>query len=290
MFVQINFKKILVFVFFLFYSHIISAEEIFLSLKKNKVNVRYSPSFQSPIKYIYKKINLPIKQIDKKENWRRIIDLKNNSGWIHRSQLMPTNSIITLKDKILFTRPTNLSKPLAKIKKGRVLIVQNCEFDWCKIKLPQLIKIYKNDFNNYHLIECNKYSKNHNSYILKNKYCIFAHELIKNNIIEENNQIEINNQIEMFKIKLLERINRIKNIKNPVFVRIETYNYRSKEIYTNYWKQLLLLLDNYYISYLIILISKFNPKLNNIRWYSHNKFDKDWKNENIDWFNIFVNN
>jgi hypothetical protein len=163
-------------------------------------------------------------------------------------------------------------------------------FDWCKIKLPQLIKIYKNDFNNYHLIECNKYSKNHNSYILKNKYCIFAHELIKNNIMEENNQIEINNQIEMFKIKLLERINRIKNIKNPVFVRIETYNYRSKEIYINYWKQLLLLLDNYYSSYLIILISKFNPKLNNIRWYSHNKFNKNWKNENIDWFNIFVNN
>ena len=37
-----------------------------------------------PIKYIYKKINLPVKQIDKKENFRRdILDLQNNSGWIH---------------------------------------------------------------------------------------------------------------------------------------------------------------------------------------------------------------
>ena len=62
--------------------HVFS-EEIFLSLKKNKVNVRYGPSFNSPVKFVYKKINLPIKQIDKKENWRRIIDLKNNSGWIH---------------------------------------------------------------------------------------------------------------------------------------------------------------------------------------------------------------
>ena len=51
-------------------------KEIFLSLKKNKVNVRYGPSFESPIKYVYKKIKLPIKQIDKKENFRRIIDLK----------------------------------------------------------------------------------------------------------------------------------------------------------------------------------------------------------------------
>ena len=37
-------------------------EEKFLSLKKNKVNVRYGPGFDFPIKYIYKKINLPIKQ------------------------------------------------------------------------------------------------------------------------------------------------------------------------------------------------------------------------------------
>jgi SH3-like domain-containing protein len=50
------------------------AEKKFLSLKKNKVNVRYGPSFDSKIKYIYKKINLPVKQIDKKENFRRIVD------------------------------------------------------------------------------------------------------------------------------------------------------------------------------------------------------------------------
>ena len=36
------------------------AEETFVSLKKNKVNVRYGPSFDSDIKYVYKKINLPL--------------------------------------------------------------------------------------------------------------------------------------------------------------------------------------------------------------------------------------
>ena len=83
-----------------FFPFDLSSEEIFLSLKKNKVNVRYGPSFESPIKFVYKKINLPIKQIDKNENWRRIIDLKNNSGWIHLSQLKPVNSIITLGDTL----------------------------------------------------------------------------------------------------------------------------------------------------------------------------------------------
>ena len=96
--------------------------------------MRYGPSFESPVKYIYKKVNLPVKQIDKKENWRRIIDFKNNSGWIHWSQLKKINSIIPLEDKILFKKPSYFSKPLAKIKKGRVLIVQKCSGAWCKIK------------------------------------------------------------------------------------------------------------------------------------------------------------
>ena len=110
------------------------AQETFLSLKKNKVNVRYGPSFDSDIKYVYKKINLPIKLIDKKENFRRIIDLKNNSGWIHISQLKKINSVISTNDKILFKKPSSFAKPIAQIKKGRLLILQKCEKNWCKIK------------------------------------------------------------------------------------------------------------------------------------------------------------
>ena len=126
-------KKALIVCFSLFFFSDLSAKTIYLSLKKDKVNVRYGPSFESPVKFIYKKINLPIKQIDKKDNWRRIIDLKNNSGWIHRSQLKPINSVIPLSDKILFKKPSNFSKPLAKIQKGRVLVILKCDGEWCKI-------------------------------------------------------------------------------------------------------------------------------------------------------------
>ena len=110
------------------------AGEIYFALKKNKVNVRTGPSFDASIKFIYKKKDYPIKQIDKKENFRRIIDFKNNSGWIHVSQLKKNNSLITLDEKILFTKPSKFSTPLAKIKKGRVLLVKKCHKKWCKIK------------------------------------------------------------------------------------------------------------------------------------------------------------
>ena len=127
-------KKILIIFFSLFFFSIANAEDVFLSLKKNKVNVRYGPSFEFPIKYVYKKIDFPIKQIDKKENFRRIIDIKNNSGWIHVSQLKKVDSVITLENKIMFKKPTVFSKPIAKIEKGRLLIIQNCVKEWCKAK------------------------------------------------------------------------------------------------------------------------------------------------------------
>ncbi len=113
-----NIKNLIhnIFISFLLISFVTSsnAGEIFVSLKKNKVNVRYGPSFESDIKYVYKKINLPLKQIDKKENFRRIIDLKNNSGWIHISQLKKSNSVIATKDKVLFKKPTSFAKPIAQ--------------------------------------------------------------------------------------------------------------------------------------------------------------------------------
>ena len=125
---------ILIIIFIFFQISSVSSDEKFLSLKKNKVNVRYGPSFDFPVKYIYKKINLPIKQIDKKENFRRVIDYKKNSGWIHISQLKKVNSVITEDNKILFKKPTIFSEPIANIKKGRLLIIKKCENEWCKVE------------------------------------------------------------------------------------------------------------------------------------------------------------
>ena len=75
-----------------------------------------------------------MRQIDKKENFRRIIDFKKNSGWIHISQLKRNNSIITTNDKVLFKKSSSLSQPIALIKKGRLLILEKCQNNWCKVK------------------------------------------------------------------------------------------------------------------------------------------------------------
>ena len=123
------------------FMNILSAEKnnYYLILKNNKVNVRYGPGFDYPIKFVYKKKNLPVKVIDKKENFRRIIDFKNNNGWIHTSQLKEGKAFILLEDQILFAKPTKYSKPILKISKGRLLLVKKCKVKWCKIKTEKYI-------------------------------------------------------------------------------------------------------------------------------------------------------
>ena len=123
------------FCFFIFSNTLFSEEKNnFLMLKNNKVNVRYGPGFDYPIKFIYKKNKLPLQVIDRKENFRKIIDHKKNSGWIHISQLRKTNSLIVLEDKIVFNKNTKFSKPLFKVAKGRLVILKECINSWCKIK------------------------------------------------------------------------------------------------------------------------------------------------------------
>ena len=129
-------KKIIYFCYLIIFCNVSHAADnkTYLMLKKDKVYVRYGPSFDYPIKYIYKKINLPLKVIDKKENFRKIIDYKKNSGWIHISLLRKSKSLITTSNKILFKRPTKFSKPIAKLDEGRLLLIKKCEEDWCNVK------------------------------------------------------------------------------------------------------------------------------------------------------------
>ena len=117
----------------------LSFAEEFVMLKNSKVNVRYGPSFEYPIKYIYLKKNLPIKVIDKKENFRRIIDHKHNSGWIHTSQLKKSSSIILIKNQFIFSKPTKYSEPIAIAEKGKLILLNKCK----KTGVRHLLRIFR---------------------------------------------------------------------------------------------------------------------------------------------------
>ena len=106
----------------------------FLTLKNSKVNLRQGPSFDYPIKLIYKKKYLPVIILNKVETWRQIKDHQNNSGWIHISQLSKKKSAINIKDNsVIHKKPTIYSKPIVKLENGRLVLINKCKIKWCKV-------------------------------------------------------------------------------------------------------------------------------------------------------------
>ena len=109
-------------------------DEYFLTLRNDKVNLRQGPSFDYPVKIFYKKKFLPVLIQDKSDNFRKVRDHENNSGWIHISQLSKKKAAITVDDDlILFNNSTIYSNPVAKLKKGRLVRVNKCKNEWCKV-------------------------------------------------------------------------------------------------------------------------------------------------------------
>ena len=70
---------------------------------------------------------------DSSNNFRKIRDHENNSGWIHVSQLSKKKAAIVINDKlIMFSGSTVYSNPIAILKKGRLVKIKKCNENWCK--------------------------------------------------------------------------------------------------------------------------------------------------------------
>ena len=127
-------KLIIFLIVFLNFENLFSNEEYFLTLRNEKVNLRQGPSFDYPVKIFYKKKYLPVLIQDSSNNFRKVRDHENNSGWIHISQLSKKKAAITVDDDlILFSSSTIYSNPIAILKKGRLVRINKCKNKWCKI-------------------------------------------------------------------------------------------------------------------------------------------------------------
>ena len=126
---------IIIYSFFFFEISVFSKDEYFLTLRYNTVNLRQGPSRDYPVKIFYKKQFLPVMIQDQSDNYRKIRDHENNTGWIHISQLSKKKAAIVTKDsQIMFSRPTIYSKPIVILKKGKLAKIIKCKNNWCKSK------------------------------------------------------------------------------------------------------------------------------------------------------------
>ena len=126
-------KILFIIIFFFIETNSYTKDEYFLTLRYDKVNLRQGPSKEYPVKIFYKKKFLPVLVQDISDNFRKVRDHENNTGWIHISQLSKKKAAIIIEDEqILFHKPTIYSKPIAILKKGRLARIIKCKENWCK--------------------------------------------------------------------------------------------------------------------------------------------------------------
>ena len=131
-------QKIIIYIFLILNlsEYCLAKDEYFRTLRNEKVNLRQGPSFDYPIKLFYRKIFLPVLIQDSSDNFRKIRDHENNSGWIHVSQLSKRKAAITVdEDVMIFKRPTVFSKPQVKLQKGKLCLISKCSEEWCKVRV-----------------------------------------------------------------------------------------------------------------------------------------------------------
>jgi len=59
----------------------------FVSLRSDKVFMRFGPGKQYPIKWVYERKWLPVEIILEFDTWRKIRDHAGEEGWVHQSLL-----------------------------------------------------------------------------------------------------------------------------------------------------------------------------------------------------------
>ena len=129
---------VLILIIFFFQNICFANSEYFLTLRYDKVNLRQGPSSDYPVKIFYKKKFLPVLIQDKSDNFRKVRDHENNTGWVHISQLSKKKAAITIdEDVLVFNKPSIYSTPKVILKKGRLCMIKKCRDEWCKINVDK---------------------------------------------------------------------------------------------------------------------------------------------------------
>lgn len=177
-------------------------------------------------------------------------------------------------------------------------------FDWSKITINQLIKVFEDTLTNNHIHKytnltikyksdkfillydknnqlTNNQLTNNQSLVLTNDYgIIFAHEIL--------NKYDLPFYIKEIRNRFNNLLNLKTNIKTNInFIRIELSHI--KQSYIDKIDKLINILNKLFNYNLILILPNTNlifKKYDNVIYYFYDKFSDDWTMNDLDWNNI----
>ncbi len=112
----------------------ISAAE-YVQVVKDGVNVRTGPSTSDPV-YMELFEGYPLQVIEKKDDWIKVRDFENDSGWIYSPLTEKANTVIVSAESRANMRsgPGTSNAVVATLERGVVLNVIERQSEWVKVR------------------------------------------------------------------------------------------------------------------------------------------------------------
>lgn len=109
----------------------------FVALKSEEINVRSGPGTRYPIEWVYRREGLPVEITEEFDRWRKIRDMDGTEGWVHKSMLEGTRTVIirARQPVTLKAEPEESSKSIARLAPRVIGKLAECSLDWCRIKV-----------------------------------------------------------------------------------------------------------------------------------------------------------
>ena len=123
----------------------------FVSLKRDKVNVRKGPNETFDVSWTYTRKNLPVEIIAEYDNWRKIRDHLGEEGWVFHSLLSGSRfgMVDPWKKEGFFTihgQKNEAAKVIAKLQAGTLGRINECDGTWCQISIQTYQGFIKQEF------------------------------------------------------------------------------------------------------------------------------------------------
>lgn len=113
----------------------------FVSLKADVVNVRRGPGWDHAIAWVFRRAGLPVEIIAEFDVWRKVRDSEGATGWVIGTLLSGRRTVLVApwenKQRVInmHNSASGTSSINAKLSPGVLGNVDNCDGDWCEIRV-----------------------------------------------------------------------------------------------------------------------------------------------------------
>lgn len=108
----------------------------FVSLASDEVRARTGPGLRYPVDWLYQQEGLPVEIVKEFENWRKVLDIDGQGGWVHKTLLSGRRTALINSASAVIMResPMSDSKGVAFLEPELIVEIERCLDEWCRVR------------------------------------------------------------------------------------------------------------------------------------------------------------